>query len=75
MAKIVHVVCSATVLILLSDCGEHLASNAQKAADKTAAEAIRTATKELGEFKGIAARPVPTGLFVPKKVAAKIVWA
>jgi len=102
MAKTVHIVCSATVLLLLSGCGEQLASNAQKAAGQIAAEA----TRKLDEFKDIAreelksmrgegssgkaddkpeakprgaanskARPGFTGMFGPKKAAAKLVWA
>ena len=106
MAKTVHIVCSATVLLLLSGCGEQLASNAQKAAGQIAAEATRAAARKLDEFKDIAreelksmrgegssgkaddkpeakprgaanskARPGFTGMFGPKKAAAKLVWA
>jgi len=51
MAKIAGIVCSATVLMLLSGCGEQLAGEVQKAADQIAVEAAKTASKKLDEFK------------------------
>jgi uncharacterized lipoprotein len=51
MAKIAGIVCAVTVLILLSGCGEQLISEAQKAADQITAEATKSATRKLEEFK------------------------
>jgi hypothetical protein len=51
MAKIIGIVCSVTLLALLSGCGEQLASTAQKVADQITAEAAKTAAQKLDEFK------------------------
>lgn len=51
MRKIFGIVCSVAVLMLLSGCGEQLASEAQKAADLIAKEASKTATKTIDDFK------------------------
>jgi len=51
MARVVGIICSVAALMLLSGCGEQLASEAQKAADQIAAEATKTATQRLDEFK------------------------
>lgn len=53
MGNIVGVVCCAMVFMLLSGCGGQLASEAQKAADQIAAEASKTASKKLDEFKNL----------------------
>lgn len=53
MGKIVGIVCYAMVLTLLSGCGEQLASEVQKAADQIVAEASKTASKKLDEFKNL----------------------
>jgi len=51
MARVVGIICSVAVLMLLSGCGEQLVSEAQKAVDQIAAEATKTATQRLDEFK------------------------
>jgi hypothetical protein len=51
MRKMFGIVCTVAVLMLLSGCGEQLASEAQKAADLIAKEASKTASKTIDEFK------------------------
>ncbi len=62
MAKIFGIIGSACVLLLLSGCGDELATEARKAsdqiaqeatkaADQIAAEATKTAAKKIDEFK------------------------
>lgn len=53
MGKIVGIVCYAMVLTMLSGCGEQLSGEAQRAADQIAAEASKTASKKLDEFKNL----------------------
>ncbi len=60
MGKIVGIVCYAMVFMLLSGCGGQLASEAQKAADQIAAEASKTASKKLDEFKNLTLEQLKT---------------
>ncbi len=51
MTKIFGIIGSACVLMLLSGCGEELATEAKKAADEIAKEATKTATKQIEDLK------------------------
>ncbi len=51
MANSASITGTFAVLLLLSGCGEQLASEAKKFADQVAAEANKTAVKKIDEFR------------------------
>jgi signal recognition particle GTPase len=51
MTKTVGIVCAVAVSLLLSGCGEQLASEAKKFADQVKEEATKTAIKKIDEYR------------------------
>lgn len=51
MTKTVGIVCAVAVSLLLSGCGEQLASEAKKFADQVKEEATKTALKKFDEYR------------------------